>query len=935
MNKATRNPADAASDSKSLEAHPGTHDACLARALEDYLARCEAGQPPNREEFLAKHPEVAESLDLALDGLQFLNQFGPQLEDHSNSTGSPAPISPQLPNARLGDFRILREIGRGGMGIVYEAEQEMLGRRVALKVLPFAAMLDERQRMRFKNESRAAATLSHPNIVPVYSVGIERGVQYFAMQFIEGESLASLIRHVKFCEKTNAGAPQGDSQQQDEETVSTPHAQLSTLYSNQRASYYRSIAQIGIKVAEALAHAHDRGIIHRDIKPSNILVESNGQPMIADFGLAYLEGGSDLTLTGDIIGTLRYAPPEQVFGKKSLADARVDIYGLGATLYELLCLQPAFDGPDRQSLMQQISAGSTKRLRGHGAEIPKDLETIVHKSLEADPEDRFESAEEMADELRRFVDHRPLVCRRPGIAQRTAKWVRRHPWPILSVLALTLVILAGVSLHAVAIGRERDRVAAEQQQTALERDRVKDSLRLALDAVDTMYSGFAEAWVSQSQALSNLQGQYLFRSSQLYETIAEQIGDDPEFRSLAGRCLMKSGQTRRRMSRFEEAEADYKQAIELFNNSDNPDDQLDLARTLERLGTLYFVMDRLPDAQASLRTAEQIYESNEFAEQPSIANAILGLQFEQLRIASRMYDDGAVDGRARPIAAELAEKFSAGAEDPYLHVLNLGSRSLWAKSLLRMGNINQALSVCKLGLKQGNDAILYGDDNRYLLAQAAALKAQLGNALQASGDSEAAEQALRDALSLRQSSFSYDGTPREFAFDREVSRQMWEPDAFCDYARIQVSLSRVLRSLDRPDEAFRLADTATRTCSEPAAVFPKRSQYRVDAMIAAAELIRAFQQQNLTTESKGLERLLTWTYSTFRQDLEPSAQGVSELIAAAEMNWEYGRYLARQGRKAEAQQKTNEAIRFQQAVMERLPESAFLRQQLQKYVSSE
>jgi serine/threonine protein kinase len=320
----------------------------------------------------------------------------------------------------LGDFRILREIGRGGMGVVYEAEQISLGRRVALKMLPFAAALDPKQLQRFKNEAQAAAQLHHTNIVPVFGVGCERGVHYFAMQFIDGQTLAALIQELRQGSglHTNGASRQSRSLSavgQDllagraaptqlplaegpptgpythalheaalPRAATTPPAAaaVSTERSIKGAAYFRSVAHLGVQAAEALEHAHQLGVVHRDIKPANLLLDGSGNLWITDFGLAHCQSQAGLTLSGDLLGTLRYMSPEQALAKRLLIDHRTDVYSLGVTLYELLTLEPAFPGRDREEVLRQITLEEPRPPRRLNKAIPPELEIIVRKAME-------------------------------------------------------------------------------------------------------------------------------------------------------------------------------------------------------------------------------------------------------------------------------------------------------------------------------------------------------------------------------------------------------------------------------------------------------------------------------------------------------------------------------------------------------------------------
>src|SRR5262245_35037055 len=287
----------------------------LSEALREYQAALEAGRRPDRAEFLARHAAIADELADCIDGLELIRSGAPRF------LGPALPASPT--EGQLGDFRLIREIGRGGMGIVYEAEQMSLGRRVALKVLPLASAFDSRHLQRFENEARAAAHLHHENIVPVFAVGRERGVPYYAMQLIEGRPLADIIEKMRQV----PGAPPGAE-------TAVGLASL-TRQSGDGQEFFRAAARIGMDAARALEYAHQNGIIHRDIKPANLLIDERGKLWVTDFGLARFQEGPGLTTAGDLLGTVRYMSPEQAAGLP-VTDPRADVYSLGVTLYELL-----------------------------------------------------------------------------------------------------------------------------------------------------------------------------------------------------------------------------------------------------------------------------------------------------------------------------------------------------------------------------------------------------------------------------------------------------------------------------------------------------------------------------------------------------------------------------------------------------------------------
>jgi serine/threonine protein kinase/Tfp pilus assembly protein PilF len=462
--------------------------------MHEYLAALEAGQQPDRAEFLNRHADIAEALADCLEGLEFVHGLGPELRpagEHDLAL-EPAPTDPQ-PEVPLGDYRIVREIGRGGMGVVYEAEQLSLGRRVALKVLPFAAALDPRQLRRFRNEAQAAAHLHHTNIVPVFGVGVERGVHFYAMQFIEGQTLAAVIGELTHRNRRHkdagaaafsvASAPQAEVAAT--ANAQTPHATISTEASIESAAFFRMVATLGVQAAQALEYAHQMGVVHRDIKPANLLVDARGNLWITDFGLAQVQRDTPLTLTGDVIGTLRYMSPEQALGQRDVVDQRSDIYSLGVTLYELLTLKPAFAGVDRQELLRQIAFEEAPALRRRNRAIPRELETIVCKAMARRPAERYDTAQELADDLSRFLKDEPIRARRPTLLQRARKWARRHRPVVWSVAVVLLLALAFAGANVWWWAQQRVAAAGTAREALREATRLQQEERWpeALNAV--------------------------------------------------------------------------------------------------------------------------------------------------------------------------------------------------------------------------------------------------------------------------------------------------------------------------------------------------------------------------------------------------------------------------------------------------------------------
>jgi tetratricopeptide (TPR) repeat protein len=432
-----------------------TDRADLAEILDEYLVALEAGNPPDRDALLAKHPELAEELEAALLGVDFVYSAAPRLapDEHADT----------LPGRSLGDYRLLRELGRGGMAVVYEAEQISLGRRVALKVLPFAAVLDPKQLQRFKNEALAAAHLHHAHIVPVYGVGCERGVHYYAMQYVEGQSLATAIRELK-------GGGTGEE----------PKTPISSHGSNREPAYIRMAAELGVQAAEALDHAHQLGIVHRDIKPGNLLVDLVGTLWVTDFGVASSVANVGLTMTGELLGTIRYMSPEQALAKRAPIDHRTDVYSLGATLYELFTLEPAFPGDDPHVVIHDIATKEPVLPRRLNSAIPSDLETVLLKAMSKEPAHRYATALEMAEDLTHFLENRPIEAKRPGLVRRASQWSRRHRTLVGATAALLLLSTAGLATGTALLWRE-------QAHTKAAFGTAQANLDLALQALDQIY----------------------------------------------------------------------------------------------------------------------------------------------------------------------------------------------------------------------------------------------------------------------------------------------------------------------------------------------------------------------------------------------------------------------------------------------------------------
>ena len=470
-----------------------TDNAQVELLIDEYLALIQKGAAPSVREFAELHSEYASELleflpvVAKLDGLSFNTSVG--------DVSAGLPTEYQLPE-KIGEYEIVRELGRGGMGVVYEARHKTMERLAALKVIPWIssqpAALD-----RFLREARSGGSLHHTNIVPVFEVGHADGYYFFAMQLIDGQNLREVIDEIKRIELVTEAQPtstsnrnqvrsrdlsathsfywgdkdaknanRGDAGVGTENSLNSPieadkvtkeQVSNATVSSNlsethrlagvgpQRESYYHRVARVGQQVAEALDHAHSNGIVHRDIKPSNLILDTDGCVWVTDFGLAKTDS-DDLTATGDVIGTLRYMAPERL---KGIADACGDIYSLGLTLYELCTFRQAFDGVERFDVLRQLERSEPVKPRKVRPSIPPDFETIILKAIHRQPEKRYATAQLFAEDLRRFIEHRPIQARRVSAAERTWRWCKRNKMlaSLGAALAATLMIIVAGSIQ--------------------------------------------------------------------------------------------------------------------------------------------------------------------------------------------------------------------------------------------------------------------------------------------------------------------------------------------------------------------------------------------------------------------------------------------------------------------------------------------------------
>lgn len=610
---------------RNLEAHEVTDRNPVDALADEFAARIRNGEQPSIDEFVQRLPEYEAAIRVLFPSIAMMERVSHQEHAESRLEQQTVRLTGAVPQT-LGDFRILREIGRGGMGIVYEAEQRSLGRRVALKVVNPTSAGTANQLARFQREAEAAARLHHTNIVPVFGIGEDNGLHYFAMQLIEGVPLSDFIESTRSAQATptqrqNESADHSGNQFQAQPTatsvaiasadvdsdalpptVERPCAEDDLVVRNGRATpqtdvskqahpvgtaqnlfqtaptggnwpsldHFRRVAAMVRDVASALSYAHRNGVLHRDVKPANLILDRAGVVWMTDFGLARRDDHDNVTQTGDIVGTLRYMAPEQFSGD---ADERSDICSLGLTLFELLTLTPACPETRHGPLIKARTESSPPAPRSVDPTIPVELDTIAQKAAALSPDDRYQTADELADDLQRFLDDRPISARRMWWHERVRRWARRNPAvAALSVTAAILLIAVAVTF---AIGRHQAEEALGVAET--QRTRAEKNLALAVEAFEEIIDNIAARGVSPSLAATAGEGEVAIADSvltvadvSLLESLLEFFdrfateNDSGTARVDAVAARKRVADIQQRLGRFEEANATYQQSLEAY-----------------------------------------------------------------------------------------------------------------------------------------------------------------------------------------------------------------------------------------------------------------------------------------------------------------------------------------------------------------------------------
>ncbi len=702
---------DRSSVEPNTEDLPAEQQDRLARILDDYLVAVEKGAPVSPEELLEQHPEDAPYLEGYLSALELFHAGAVAI----NQNGSTASLAGEPPGKTVGDYQLLRELGRGGMGVVYEAMQTSLRRRVALKVLPFTAAHNPPQISRFKNEAQAAAQVHHPNIVPVYAVGEDHGVHYYAMQLVDGQSLTSMLEELRGVGPLDETVGEAD----------IPPLPATTIGANQTADHVRAVARLGIQAAEALHAAHEYGIVHRDVKPSNLMVDDHGKLWVTDFGLARCLENNGLTQSGDILGTMRYMSPEQAQGRAAMVDHRTDIYSLGVTLYELATLYHPVEGADGSPTLAELTHPVCPPPRQRNRHIPADFQTILMKALAELPHERYATAQEMADDLRRFLDGEPILASPPSLLNRAGKWAKRHQGAVATAAGMVLLAVVGLSVSLVVVAgwkAEAERAHA-QAQANLEKsmknekeaktnfERAQENFHQACTVLDRLGKRAAEQ-LTRIPGAGGVRHQLLEESIGFYQQLKEQSSDDPSLQADQALAYSKIGSLFELMGAKQRALAAHTDARELLvalvdREPANTEYLRNLALCDNNLGSLLTELGRGSEALDSLRRAEKLQDelraanpdSDELAADSATTYSNLGLVLSQTgatdeavdyyhraipiqeRLVDTLPDDEAVEAVLRSLAASYNNLGSlqqttdvAATKQSYRHAIDIQRR---------------------------------------------------------------------------------------------------------------------------------------------------------------------------------------------------------------------------------------------------------------------
>ena len=699
-------------------------DQLLEKIVDHFTARVRNGKAPDIEKYQAKYPQLKDEIQELLSSVAMIEELKQQNSSQPASLNSTMNEVTKL--EKIGDYRIVRELGRGGMGIVFEAVHESLGRQVAVKVLPGRNLGDEKTRERFLREAQAAATLHHTNIVNVFGVGVEQDHHYYVMEYVEGDSLDRILKTMReeptvvtvrkpteaidqtlqdtpggvdFAATTpelsqaqrtitiNLGMKGDDGGSSQEFTMSSDalrSAKIKRTALPARQDRFRWAANMCSQIADALAYAHEQKMLHRDLKPGNLMLDHDGTVWLTDFGLVKNLTNQTLTRTGDIIGTPQYMAPESFEGRY---DERSETYCLGLTLYELATLSPAFESASTAELIRAVTSSTPMSPNKRDPKIPRDLNTIILKAINREPEARYQTAAELRDDLRAFMEDRSIQARKSSPVEQAWRWGRRNP--TLAVLSLTSIFLLAATAATASWGyyksqaqskklaklleeAEDNRKVMQAQNQKLDQlveegkanelileweisqkekqtEKAEANIAITINAFNKMFDnilqrgagGEIDLDVDGLQELSGIESvltptdaEALGKLVEIYQEVVSQTSDEEVAQVNSAQAFRKVGNAYHLVGNFKKAIESYRKAVDQYAAllADSPDNgQLALAqaRSQKEFGTALRSIFQIDDALAQFKGAATLLRDHSQSQDPE-------LQLELARVFNTM-----------------------------------------------------------------------------------------------------------------------------------------------------------------------------------------------------------------------------------------------------------------------------------------------------------
>lgn len=681
------------------ESRMQSDDDIIASVLDEFMQSVRKGKQPDVSQFVSLYPQLEQEIRELLPLVSMVENAN--VVEDAPSTSMPETI---------GQYRIIEEVGRGGMGVVYRAVQQSLDREVALKVLPPQLISKGEARERFLREATAAASLHHTNIAPVFEVGEDHGLYFYAMQFIEGEALHEVRNRIR-----DAGTPNsvGSAMSDQQARLGVELLSGSQSHDSFGTPYFRSVAKVGVQIADALHYAHSRGIIHRDVKPANLILDPSGVVWLTDFGLAKTET-DDMTRTGQFPGTARYMSPERFRGE---CTERSDVYALGATLYELLTLRPAFEARDHLQLVEQIGLREPTPLREIDRRIPRDLETIVLKAMEKEPRRRYSTAFDLMEDLRRFCAGEPIQARSVTPVERAIKWARRRPAVTGLAILLLFVGTAGFTVSSLKWAE----AVRERDQKALAQEKAEQNLKYAREAIERMLSQVGDKRLANIPRMEKLRRNLLMDAVELNRRFIVET-DDPDVlldvamtHSHLGRIFQMLNEQSEALREFQEARL----ISELLakDHPENLDHQADIAVALQSIAGAHLAMGELDECEKQLGQSIQIL-TELIARHPGRDDFIYEMFFSQARQADLHETRGEFDDSIRTMQQALTT-FSTmtdhGQNEPGRPTYRIKCEVSLAGNLLMTDRIQEAENVVSAAVEQGDALLPLAAQNQQLV----------------------------------------------------------------------------------------------------------------------------------------------------------------------------------------------------------------------------